>query len=86
MYKRQANAPDRADVFAALPQLRAQGADVYVHRPGLAHVVRAPDPLQQLIPGKGPAGMLQKELEQFKFLQRQLHPGVPGVDLSLIHI
>ena len=24
--------------------------------------------------------MLQKELEQFKFLQRQLHPGVPGVD------
>ena len=57
-----ANAPDGADVFAALPQLRAQGADVYVHRPCLAHVVRAPDPLQQLIPGKDPAGMLQKEL------------------------
>ena len=58
-----ANATDGADVFAALPQLRAQGADVYVHRPGLPHVVRAPDPLQQLIPGKDPAGMLQKELQ-----------------------
>ena len=58
-----ANAPDGTDVFAALPQLRAQGADVYVHRPGLPHVVRAPDPLQQLIPGKDPAGMLQKELQ-----------------------
>ena len=57
-----ANAPNGADVFAALPQLRAQGADVYVHRSGLPHIVRAPDSLQQLIPGKGSAGMLQKEL------------------------
>jgi hypothetical protein len=51
-------------------ELRPQPAHVHIDGPGAAEVVVAPDLLQQLGPGKYPAGVLGQELKQFEFLER----------------
>ena len=47
---------------------------MHVHRAALAHIIRAPHIIEQLVSGKGHAGMGQKQPQQFKLLEGQDHP------------
>ena len=44
---------------------------MHIHRAALTHIVRAPYVVEQLIPGKGHAGMGQEQPQQLKFLEGQ---------------
>ena len=57
-----------------IPQLLPQGPDMHIHRAALTHIVRAPDVVEQLIPGERHTGMGQKQPQQLKFLICQAHP------------
>src|SRR4051812_29018572 len=71
-----AESPDRDDprrVRRVVFDLGAQALDVHVERLGVAHVVRAPDPVDQRLAGQHPSGVLEQELQELELLQRQLH-------------
>src|SRR3954454_11527572 len=51
--------------------LGAQPLDVDVEGLGVAHVVRAPDPVDQLHAGEHAAGIAHQELQQVELLERQ---------------
>src|SRR3954451_24031240 len=53
--------------------LRAQPLDMDVEGLRVADVVRAPDPVDQLLAGEHAADVAQQQLEQLELLQRQLH-------------
>ena len=53
--------------------LGPQPLDVHVQGLGVAHVVSAPDPVDELHPGQHPVGVAQQHLQQLELLERQLH-------------
>ena len=64
--------------------LRPQPLDVDVEGLGVADVVAAPDPVDQLAAGEHPAGVAQQELEQLELLQRHRDAGaVDGHDVPV---
>ena len=61
---------------------------MHIHRAALAAVVRAPDLLHQLVAREHDAGLGQKELQQFKFLEGQgdlFSVGCDGVAVQIDH-
>ena len=50
----------------------ARPLHVHVEGLGVADVVRAPHPVDQLAAGEHPAGVAQEHLEQLELLERQL--------------
>ncbi|AGS33896.1 prephenate dehydrogenase [Corynebacterium maris DSM 45190] len=53
--------------------LGAQALDVHVERLGVAHVVGAPDAVDELAAGEHPAGVAHQVLEQVELLERHGH-------------
>ena len=53
---------------------------------GVANVVGAPDPVDQLHPGKDAVGVAQQDLEQFELLERELHRITANADYVPLHV
>ena len=67
-----ANAPDGFNHASVPAQLLPQGSDVHIYRSGLRAVLRIPDLLAKLLPGKYRPRLGKKQLQQVKLLGGQL--------------
>ncbi len=65
-------ATDRSQLVTAVAKLRAQAANVNVHRARTALVERAPDGVQELVSAQCAAGVLDEVAEQGKLLGGEL--------------
>src|SRR6266516_4686782 len=73
-------------VAADRAQLRAQPADVDVHRPSVADVVVAPDPRQQLVTGEDAARMVGEVRKELEFLGSDVHRAAGDAQLMPIAV
>ena len=81
-----AHAPDGLEgpLVAHALQLFPQALDVNIHRPGVAEVIKAPDLVQELVPGKDPVGGGGQVEQQLQFLRGRIHP--LALDLQLVGV
>ena len=71
-----ADAPHRDEMdrpVRLLLDLRSKPADMDVNRAWITDLVEAPDTIEELPPGKRPAGMGGEHRQQLKFLWPQVH-------------
>ena len=62
-------------------QLFTQGFDVHVQGAGLADVVISPDPVEDLLPGEGDAGVFHQQGQEFELLVGEF-----DLPLALAHL
>src|SRR6266705_746205 len=72
---------DQLGLVAILFEAGAEALDVDVEGLGVAHVVEAPDAVDQHLAGQHPVAVLHQDLEELELLEREAHGIAPNGDL-----